>query len=452
MTTPSNTLNLVDAAAERGLNREHRLKKTVVISVVAKAVRFGSQLLIVGMATRYLGPERYGLWMVVMAALSWLSWGQVGIGPGLVNAIAEADGKKDEKTAGEHFTSALYAITAFGLIALLVISLVLPWVNWAALLGVESPSLKAEIPMLILVSAILLLLRFPMSVFEVGYNAYQLGYMARWWDMLGQILSVVAVVVLIQASASLAWLVLGLQGATELAILAGGLFLILKLKPHLMPRLSRFKLRSCRRIFHTGAGFLLIQIAAYLVMQSGLLVLSHHHGPAAVTPYSVTWQLCQMGSGVWMMFAVNLWAAFGEARSSGDWLWIEKTKNRLIKWTMFYATAFSFWLILFGQPIIKLWAGGGAVPDQASLSLIAIYSLLFSWTVVHAMILNGLNVVWKQTIGALLNGVLALALSLFLVPVYGVAGLALSLIGAIILSNGWITSYLLRKEMALHVR
>lgn len=440
------------AARHRAQQRNSRLKKTVAVSVIAKAVRFGSQLLIVGMATRYLGAEQYGLWMVVMAALSWLSWGQVGIGPGLVNAIAEADGKKDEQAAGEHFTSSLYIISALGLLVLFLLAGALPWVNWAALLGVESSELKAQLPTLILVSAGLLVLRFPMSIFETGYNALQLGYIARWWDMLGQVFAAVTVVVLVQASASLPSLVLGVQGATELAIMIGGLYLIFRLKPNLFPKPSRFRLASCKRVLHTGAGFLLIQVATFLVMQSGLLVLSHHHGPAAVTPYSVTWQLCQMGAGIWMMFAANLWAAFGEAKSSGDWQWIHRTKDRLIKGTMLYAGMFSLGLMLFGQPVIRLWAGEDAVPDSFTLILVALYSFSFSWTVVHAMVLNGLNVVWKQTIGALLNGLITLALSLFLIPKLGPAGLALSLLIAASLSSSWISPYLLRRELNQNAR
>lgn len=158
-----------------------------------------------------------------------------------------------------------------------------------------------------------------------------------------------------------------------------------------------------------------------------------------------------MGAGIWMMFAANLWAAFGEAKSSGDWHWIHRTKDRLIKGTMLYAGIFALGLMLYGQPLIKLWAGENAVPDKLTLILVALYSFAFSWTVVHAMVLNGLNVVWKQTAGILLNGIAALVLALIAVPIYGTVGLAFSLIFATVFSTGWITPYLLKRELGSHV-
>src|SRR5205807_7907525 len=119
------------AVNDRGTARLRRMKKTVAVSVLAKVVFFGSQMVIVGAALRYLGQEEYGLWMTVIAALGWISFGQFGIGPGLVNSLGEANGHGDTASAGMYFTSAIFIMTIVAIVLFLSILAVLPLVDLA---------------------------------------------------------------------------------------------------------------------------------------------------------------------------------------------------------------------------------------------------------------------------------------------------------------------------------
>ena len=47
----------------------------------------------------YLGAERYGLWMTISTMLSMLSFADLGLGNGLLNAIAKAKGRNSMKDA-----------------------------------------------------------------------------------------------------------------------------------------------------------------------------------------------------------------------------------------------------------------------------------------------------------------------------------------------------------------
>lgn len=436
----------------KDLLRYSRMRKTVYMSVAAKLVRMISQIVLVGGSVRYLGSEQYGIWMTVMAALGWISFGQFGIGPGLINKLAEADGKQEHHNAGIFFTSALLLMITFAGTIFLLFALLGTVIDFSKFMHLSGSESAGEVNRLVLICAGLFLLRFPLSLLESLFIAYQQAYLIRKWEIAGQVLSIATLWILIFQKASLSMLVLGVSLASELMIFCGGIQYIVYHKPDLIPTWRKFNLKTGGEILHVGAGFFFIQIAGYLTTQGGILVMAHYHGPSSVTPYSVTWQLCMMASGVWMMFANALWGALGEAKGADDWSWIQAVQQKLVFGTMAYSFVFSLLLVVTGRFVIQLWSGHDAVPSLSELVAIAVFSSVFSWSVVNAQILNGLNVVWRQVIPSLLNGVLTVGICMLLVPAFGLIGLALSLILATLFSTAWYNPLLLSKELKHHVK
>lgn len=434
--------------------RHLRMKKTVWVSVLAKMCRFSAQLIVVGTTVRYLGPEQYGIWMTVMAGLGWISFGQFGIGPGLINALAEANGSGDRFKEGVYFTSALYIITCVASCLFLSICLLSFATNFNRIIQINVTTSETAdmVNYLVIVCAGLFSLRFPLSIFESAYVAYQEGYIARFWDILGQIFSLVALFILIQSRTSLHFFVLGFVLSSEIAVLTGGLLFVIRHRPNLRPKREKFSFEAGKSILNTGAGFFLLQLAGYLLMSGGVLVLAHFHGPTAVTPYSVTWQLCMMAAGIWMMFSDALWGAFGEAKVSQDWHWIKLTTSKLIRYTAMYSFLFSLTLVLVGRPIIAFWSGTSAVPSLIALVWIALFSLAFSWSVLYGQILNALGVVWPQIWSSLLNGIVSVLFSFWLVPTYGLSGLAASLCLSTIITTAWSRPILFNRMMKQYVQ
>ncbi len=78
---------------------------TTITSGIAKAIGILASLISVPLTYRYLGPERYGIWMVLISIITALSFADLGIGNGLMNAVSEAYGKDDRRLAQEHVTA-----------------------------------------------------------------------------------------------------------------------------------------------------------------------------------------------------------------------------------------------------------------------------------------------------------------------------------------------------------
>src|SRR5712692_3015487 len=79
----------------RGRERYRRAATTAVATLAAKGVNMLVLLISVPLTVRYLGQERYGLWMSITSTLAVLNFADLGVGYGVGNAVAFAMGKSD---------------------------------------------------------------------------------------------------------------------------------------------------------------------------------------------------------------------------------------------------------------------------------------------------------------------------------------------------------------------
>ena len=84
-----------NVAAERAAERNRRVALAGVTAAAARVVQIGASLITVPLALRYLGTERFGLWMTISSVLLMAGFADFGLGNGLLNAVAKAHGKDD---------------------------------------------------------------------------------------------------------------------------------------------------------------------------------------------------------------------------------------------------------------------------------------------------------------------------------------------------------------------
>src|SRR5204862_5010381 len=78
--------------AERACHRLRRVAATAVASVLAAVVQTIVALVTERVCLAYMGTEEYGLWMAIASTTAMLAFADFGMGNGLLNAIAAADG------------------------------------------------------------------------------------------------------------------------------------------------------------------------------------------------------------------------------------------------------------------------------------------------------------------------------------------------------------------------
>ena len=107
----------------------------------------------------------------------------------------------------------------------------------------------------------------------------------------------------------------------------------------------------------------------------------------------------------------------------------------------------ALFMIMVGHKLLQLWVGPAATPSTLLVAGVALYFIARDWTALHAMLLNGLNIVRPQVWNLLLTAGVTLTLDLFLVNRLGPLGLAVGGFLAFACIGAWYLPRLVKKEL-----
>ena len=148
----------------RSAERHRRIALSGAAAIAAKVVSVLSMFFVVRLTARYLGNERYGMWMTVSSVTLMFIFADLGIGNGLVNALSDADGRNDREAAAGHVASGFYLLTALAAALGLIFAAVYPFVPWPRVFNVKTPLAAVEAGPAMAAMAACFLLGLPLNL------------------------------------------------------------------------------------------------------------------------------------------------------------------------------------------------------------------------------------------------------------------------------------------------
>jgi O-antigen/teichoic acid export membrane protein len=418
---------------EAGRRRSLRVFQAGYSAIICKGLVLGVNAISIAIAVRYLGPEQFGVFVTISTTLALLILLDLGIASTMTNLISEAYARDDKDLAGS------YASTGFWIIVLIAICLgcigaaCWPFMHWAALFHLTGEANNRAISHAVAAAYIVFLVGLPAGLAAKFLAGYQEIKTANYFSAFGAVANLVAVVLITRLHGGMVWLVGGSSGAlvgTNLACLAWLWFFH---KPWLAPSFRRLHLGSVRPMMKSGSEFFILQLLGLVVFNSDNLVIAHYLGPAQVTPYSIAWKLVGYSAALQIILTPALWPAYAEAYIRRDLAWIRRTLRFVMLSTMGIASLSCFILILWGKPLIRIWAGAASVPDQSIIVLMCIWILICTYcSNISAVLMATSNTkmqAWLSVAATILN----LAASIWLVQRIGPAGVILGTIGSYVL-------------------
>lgn len=380
-------------------------------------------LISVPLTITYLGSERYGIWMTISSIISLLGFADLGLGNGLMNAISTANGRDDHALARRCVSSAFFLLAGVAGLLAVAFAFTYPLIPWHRVFNVSAEVGRDEAGPAMAVFFICFLLGLPLGIVNRIQTGYQKGFANAAWQAVGNVLTLVCLLVAIWLRASLPMLVLAMAGAPYLAILLNAFVLFRRQMPWLMPTWAALDWQAALQIGRIGLMFLILQLCAALQSSVDNLIVAQLFGPDAVTQLAVPARLFTLAGALIMIGLAPLWPAYGEAIARGDTRWVKRTVERSIIWAAFVSAAFAFPLIMLGKPIVKAWAGPNIEPSQSLLLALGCWMVLSTIGASIAMFLNAASIVALQTACAVLVGVTATAMKVWLGETYGNEGI-----------------------------
>jgi O-antigen/teichoic acid export membrane protein len=391
-------------------------------ALAARGVALLTGLVMVPLTIGYLGSERYGAWVTISSTLSWLYVADLGLGNGLTSALSEAYGQRRADLAQHHVATAFWILAGIAAVCGLLFAAIFPHLDWAAVLNVHTPEARAEVAGAVAVAVALYLAAFPLGVIDRVYAAFQEGAIANLWSALASLAALGAVAFTTRTAGGMVALVLALSGGRLAVQLASGAWLFRRDHPELRPAPSAFQPGSLSRLTNTGGLFFIIQMAGLILFNTDNLIIAQVLGAERVTPYAVTWALFTLPSMAFTLAFPYLWPAYAEAFARKDSAWIRRTFRKSVVVSLTVGLALAVPLVVFGRPLIGIWAGKSAVPPFSLLVWMGIWSLIVAGINPVACLLNSAGHVKGQAIFASLSTAVNVGLSVYWARRYGISG------------------------------
>jgi O-antigen/teichoic acid export membrane protein len=397
---------------------------TTVSAGTAKAIGMLASLITVPLTYSYLGPERYGLWMVLISIIAVMSYADLGIGSGLMNAVAEAYGKDDRQLAREYVTSAFAMMLGIAALLAGAGAVGYPFVPWMRLFNVTSGAVAAEGARAFVVLFSWLVLNIPLGVITRIQAGLQQGYFPQLVAAVGSVVTLLTLLLVIALHGTLPFLVLASTfGAVAATALNG--WLLFREHRWLLPSWPAYRASAARKILKLGLLFFVLQCAFALSFTSDNIVIAQVMGAAAVAAYAVPqklFSLVSLGIG-WV--SGPLWPAYGEAIARGDGAWVRRAFFASLWLALAVTIPLCTLLALSGSWILRVFFGRSLPAPISLLSVLAVWCVVSAVSVVASNLLNGAGVLRAQSIVAVFSSLANLSLSIFLTRRLGVMGVCL---------------------------
>jgi len=408
--------------AGRSLERYRLAALTTLTSVVARGVSVVTLLFTVRLTVHYLGTERYGLWMTITSVVSMLTFADLGVGNGLLNAIAGAHGRDDVESARKYVSSAFFILSGIAAVLLGSFVLVYPFVPWRRVFNVTSPLAAHEAGPAVFVFTACFLLNMPLDVVQRVQRGRQEGFATNLWTAAGSLAGLGALVLAMRLHGGLAVLLLALSAGQLVSVLGNWIQVFGWRHPELFPKLAFWDRASAREIAHTGMIFLTLQACSIFAVPIDNIIIAQIRGPGAVTQYSVPLRpflLVNSGVGV---FLVPLWPAYSEALARGDVKWVKSTLRRSLAYGELIFAPVVLALAVLGKPIVHLWVGPQIQPTYALLFGMAVWIILTVPGSAFGMFLTGANVLKLQVAIMVPTAVVSVFLKIVMARAFGLPG------------------------------
>ncbi len=401
--------------------RYRRIFLTAGSSLLVKIISVSINLITVPLTLKYLGAERYGLWMSISSIMTLMAFADLGLGNGLLNAVSKSKGLNERDSAVEAVSSTFFILLLISIGLLFLFLAIYPFVSWDSIFNVVTPKAKQEAGLTIFALIIPFLINMPLGVVQRIQEGNQEGYKFQLYQIIGSIFSFIALLLCIKFQIGLPGLVLSYSAGTIFALIINGFVIFTQEYKYLTPKIKYFNFNRSKLLFNTGLVFFVLNIFSLLSSTSDNIIIAHVIGVTKIAPFEIIKKIF-LFSMLTQFLIQPLWPAFNEAIAKGDMVWVSKTLNKALKLSIGFGALISLPLLIFGKQIICYWVGKEYEPSWLLLCGFYLFVFQANYGGVMSTLLNSSKYINRQIIYIGLASTVSILLKIILGKLVGIEG------------------------------
>jgi O-antigen/teichoic acid export membrane protein len=418
---PPDRENLTDET--RGAERNRRAALTGGLATIARGVQVGSSLITIPLTLKYLGNERFGLWMTISSVLAMAAFADFGIGNGVLNTVAKAFGKDDEEGIRKAVSSGFAVLNTIAVLLIVLFFAIYRFVNWADFFRVVSPQARSEAGPALAVFATCFALNISMDVVQRVQLGLQQGYRYSLWQLCGSIAGFIGILSGIWLHVSLPLLVVAIAGAPIFATTLNAIHFFGFVRPDLRPSRRLVASNVISEIAKLGGLFFVLQVVVSISFSADNFIIARMLGAVNVPEYSIPQRMFALITMMSGMLVAPLWPAYSEAVSRGHIDWVRRTLGRSLLIVLVLTSTVSLTALLAAHRLIHWWVGPSITPPFLLLLGLAAWTVVACCGDALAMFLNGVELLRFQVLFAVIFGAGCIVTKVLFVGHFGITGI-----------------------------
>lgn len=419
------TLNIAQITTDfftKGHERTLSAKKNIAFSFLIKGVSILINLALVPLTINYINPTQYGIWLTLSSIIVWFSFFDIGFGHGLRNRFAES------KATGNYEKAKIYVSTTYAVLTLIFTGVWILFfaanffVDWSKILNTPA-ELAKELSTMALIVFSFFCLQIVLKTINTIIVADQKPAKAAFFDMLGQLIALIAIYILtLKTQGSLVNLGLALGIAPILVLIFASFILFKSDYKYCAPSLQFVDFSHARDIMSLGLKFFFIQFSAIIIFQTSNIVISQILDPKYVTNYNIAFKYFSILSMTFMIVISPFWSAFTEAYKKQDFKWMKSTITKL-KLLWLFLIPVTLILIFFAKTSYNIWVGDTIEISSKTSILMAIYILISIRFNLFIYLINGIGKIKLQLYINLLISLIYIPIAIYTCRKFGIDGI-----------------------------
>jgi O-antigen/teichoic acid export membrane protein len=398
----------------KGHERSIKAKKNILASILIKGSSVLISLVVVPLTINYINPSRYGIWLTLSSIVAWFSFFDIGLTQGLRNKFAEAKAKGEDHLAKIYISTTYAILSIIFFIVWLLFLAVNNFLDWSRILKI-SESMRSEVSVLAIIVFTYFCISFVIKIITTVLIADQKPAKASLIDLLGQIVSLVFIVILVKTTkGSLINLGIAFCVSPLIILIGANIVLFTGSYRKYRPEISKVDFSHAKELFNLGIIFFILQITYVLQFETANIIIARFFSTADVTSYNIVYKYFGVLNMGFMIFLTPFWSASTEAYQKNDIQWIRNSIKRYNQLNIVMVLIGCLMLIL-SSTVYTLWLGKGTVNIEFSLSL---FGFLFFNTSIfggkYVSFLNGISALRIQLIACIISPFLYMATALIL--------------------------------------
>jgi len=435
------------------LSRAATILRNVASNWVGFTVNAVVTLLLTPFVLRHLGPAGYGIWILSASVIGYYGFLDLGFRAGVTQYLTQYLASGDTDRASECMSSSVAALAVLGtfMVTLSVgAAYVVPRVFH---LPVE---LVNEAFWCILIVGVSSGLQFALSPFTSIFAATQRFDLASLIGVLTRLLTAAGTVIVLRLDYGL----IGVSAATcAVSLVDYGLrwFVARRLSPQIELSRRRVSFARLKEIGAFGAWNFLISLNAFIYQHVPNMLIGAFMPIVAVGRYALSVGLVRQINASLGPVGQVIYPAAAALHATGDIAGRERLYHDGSRLMMLVMIPIAMLAFFWAEDFYRLWVGeayisGSAYPSVALVFQILVLSTATNFSNIAGQILMGAGRVRIVAVAAICGSAINLSLSIVLIQIYGLVGVAIAVVVASILIDFAAMPWLAQRYLGLSVK